>query len=352
MEYASENPVLDASGEEHTCFLSESDFAEWHPSIEQTTVIEYKGLQVHKCGPWTQGPVFLQQLQILRNFDLPAMGHNSARYVHTLLETAKLAFADREAHYGDPDFHDVPLQRLLDPDYGAQRAKLISDTPAPGIHPGTDNRKVHHIEDVKADAEYSIRHGGDTTQLVTADSSGMMVCATPSGGWIRSNPVISAVGFALTTRGQMFYLNPHRPNCYEPRKRPRITLTPSMVTREGEPYLAFGTPGGDAQDQTTLQFFLNVVEFGMDMQSAVEAPSFYCEAFANSFYPRGSFERRFAAEDRLGEDILSQLKEVGHRPRLLGDWGNGCVMGIRFDENGLLTAAASPRREVALAFGR
>jgi gamma-glutamyltranspeptidase/glutathione hydrolase len=195
----------------------------------------------------------------MKGFDLPAMGHNSAEYLHTWIECAKLAFADREAYYGDPAFDGVPFDALLSKDYAAQRRALIGAEASHELRPGdvgygvpdymTFDVRENNRQAMKA---YGVAYDGDTTHLDAIDREGNMVAATPSGGWIPSSPVIAGLGFPLGTRGQMFYLNPERPNALAPRKRPRATLTPSLVTRDGEPWMVFGTPGGDCQDQWTV----------------------------------------------------------------------------------------------------
>ena len=278
IRYATDAPVMDASGEEHTALLSYEDMAEWEATVEEPAAIEYNGLDVFKCPSWTQGPTFLQHLSILDALDAGSMGHNSADYLHAWIESAKLAFADREAYYGDPAHDDVPFETLLSREYGAARAGEIGETASLELRPGDagygipeytsvsvaeDNRRALGVAAREIqDLGIGHAHIGDTTHLDAMDAEGNMVAATPSGGWIGSSPVIPGLGFPLGTRGQMFYLNSDRPNALAPRKRPRATLTPTMVTRDGAPFMAFGTPGGDSQEQWTLQFFLNHVNFG------------------------------------------------------------------------------------------
>ena len=195
-------------------------------------------------------------------------------------------------------------------------------------------------------------HVGDTTHLDAVDRDGNMVAATPSGGWIGDSPVIKGLGFPLGTRGQMFYLNPERPNALAPRKRPRATLTPSLVTRDGDPFMVFGTPGGDGQDQWTLQFFLNYVEFGMNIQEALDAPTLHSIHFPSSFYPRTAYPGRVQAEDRIPREVIAALERRGHEVGLLDGWANGKAMGIRFDkERGVISGGVSPRRQIGLALG-
>jgi gamma-glutamyltranspeptidase/glutathione hydrolase len=310
--------------------------------------------------------VFLQQLALLEGFDLEGMGHNSAEYIHTLIECAKLAFADREAYYGDPEFDDVPLDVLLSADYNEARRALVAEEASREMRPGDaargfpayatrkvrdDNRAALGIDQpLFRDLSSADPHASDTTHLDTADAEGNMVSATPSGGWLMSSPVIPGLGFPLGTRGQMFYLNPNRPNALAPGKRPRCTLTPSLVTRNGEPVMVFGTPGGDNQDQWTLQFFLNHVEFGMDPQEAIDAPTVHSAHFPSSFYPRNAYPGRLVAEARIGRKVLDALRDRGHGVVTAGPWSNGKVTAIRVDrDRGVISAAASPRGNLAYA---
>ncbi|MFB3120521.1 MAG: gamma-glutamyltransferase family protein, partial [Stenotrophomonas maltophilia] len=289
VQFISDNPVEDASGVAHKGLLSLEDMAGWQAEVEEPAAIQYRDLVVNKCPSWTQGPTFLQHLSILSNFDLKQMGHNSADYLHTFVEATKLAFADREAYYGDPNFDSAPWDVLLSPEYGAARVERIRETASMEMRPGDvgsgipayatrpvgeDNRLSLGVEaGTIKDLGLGHAHVGDTTHLDAMDREGNMVAATPSGGWLGTSPIIKGLGFPLGTRGQMFYLNPDRPNALAPHKRPRATLTPTLVTKGGRPYLAFGTPGGDAQEQWTLQFFLNYVEFGMNLQEALDAPT-------------------------------------------------------------------------------
>jgi gamma-glutamyltranspeptidase/glutathione hydrolase len=356
LDFITRFPVQDASGQAHTGLLSYNDMADWHASLEEPVNIDFRGLQVYKCSAWTQGPVFLQQLRLLDGYDLAGMGHNSTEYLHTLIECAKLAFADREAYYGDPLFDDVPLERLFSPEYAAQRRGLVGAQASPDLRPGDIGRGIPEYATRPVLEDNGIllpgSHTGDTTHLDTLDAEGNMVACTVSGGWFQSSPVIEGLGFPLGTRSQMFDLNPNRPNALAPHKRPRTTLTPTLVTRDGQPFLAFGTQGGDAQDQWTLQFFLNYWVFGMDLQASLDAPTVHSEHFPSSFYPHNSDTLRVSIEGRISSRIRSQLAGRGHLLSLPGDWAHGRVLAVCFDqENGILQAAASPRQSIAYAIG-
>ncbi len=368
VDFIQAHPVEDASGAAHAGLLSYEDLAAWEAQVEEPLVYNYRGLDVCKCSSWTQGPVFLQQLALLQGFDLQSMGHNSADYLHTCIECAKLAYADREAYYGDPLFDAVPLDVLLAPEYGAERRQLVSAQASGNMRPGDAGGGVpaHALVDVAGDNRRALQlgarqvrdlgighaHMGDTTHLDAVDRQGNMVAATPSGGWLGSSPIIKGLGFPLGTRGQMFYLNPRRPNALEPRKRPRATLTPSLVLQEGRPFMVFGTPGGDIQDQVTLQFFLNYVEFGMNIQEALDAPTVYSAHFPSSFYPRRAYPRKVVVEGRIAPEVVAELERRGHEVEVGGDWSQGKVMGIRYDgEGGVIVGGAAPKGNIGYALG-
>ena len=368
VDFIAKNAVEDASGTAHTGLVTLEDLAEWHATVEEPVTLRYRDLDVHKCPPWTQGPVFLQHLAILEGFDLKSLGHNSVEYLHLLIESGKLAFADREAYYGDPLFDKVPLDVLLSKEYAAKRRGLIGKEASREMRPGDVGRGIpaYATFDVAGDnrralqvAARSVRelglghaHVGDTTHLDAVDREGNMVAATPSGGWIGDSPVIKGLGFPLGTRGQMFYLNPERPNALASRKRPRATLTPSLVTRHGGPFMVFGTPGGDGQDQWTLQFFLNYLEFGMNIQEALDAPTLHSVHFPSSFYPRAAYPGRVEAEGRIPREVIAGLERHGHEVVLLDGWANGKAMGIRYDKKrGVIQAGVSPRRLIGYALG-
>jgi gamma-glutamyltranspeptidase/glutathione hydrolase len=322
--------------------LGAGDLERFTTRIETPARADYRGVTVFKCGPWSQGPVFLQQLKLLEGFDLAEMGHNSADYIHTVIEAAKLAFADREVYYGDPEFIDVPLDGLLSDRYAAIRRELIDSA-----HASMDQRPGDPIamrqlrEAPAADAR---PWGAGTIHVTAADRAGNMIAVTASGGWIPSSPVIDALGFPLGSRMQTFYLDEHHPNALMPGKRPRTTLSPSLAMVEGEPHLAFGTPGGDQQDQWTLQFFLNVVDFGMDLQAAIEAPKFSTPHFPSTFYPHNNRPGVLRIEVRVPENVRDALAARGHEIEVRPSWSEGHVLAVHLNrKTGVLSGGADPR---------
>ncbi len=355
VEFGAGTPIRDASGRAHTCLLTREDLAGFRARIEEPVRYSYRGIEVHKCGPWTQGPVMLQSLSLLAGFDLRAMGHNSADYIHTVTECMKLAYADREFYYGDPEFVEVPFDRLLSEGYAAERRALVDARTAslelrPGGYPSLRAERAHDVARAMASGGRWSDPRGDTTKLDVVDHAGNMVSATPSGGWLMSSPIVPGLGFPLGTRGQMFSLVRGHPNCLEPGKRPRTTLTPTLALRDSRPYMAFGSPGGDCQDQWGLQFFLNVVEFGMSLQEAAEAPTFFTKHFPNSFYPRAAEPGTLCLEALVPEDVWADLAGRGHVVRSENAWSSQNAVCVR-SEGGILSGAVSPRGETAYALG-
>jgi gamma-glutamyltranspeptidase/glutathione hydrolase len=356
-------PVRDASGREHAGLLDAGDLADYEGRVEEPLSVDYRGARVWKCPPWSQGPVFLQQLRLLEGFDLAAMGRGSSELLHTWIECAKLAYADRDACYGDPRFVDVPLDRLLSREYAAERRGLVDPARASlELRPGigrlpagwpfelSDALPVEPQALAAADPRLraAARGRGDTTQLVAADSRGNLVSATPSGAWIMTSPLVPGLGFPVGTRAQMFALDPEHPNRLEPGKRPRTTLTPSLARLPDGRGLAFGTPGGDQQDQWTNQFFLELVDLGApDLQAAIDAPTVHSTHMPSSFYPRHAELGGVVAESRIDAAVLSELERRGHRVRASGPWEHGRVLAVSHDASGRLEAAASPRFQVA-----
>jgi gamma-glutamyltranspeptidase/glutathione hydrolase len=337
--------IIAAHAKAHGGLLTAEDFATFRVQLEEPVTLNYRGYDVYKCGPWSQGPVFLQQLALLEGYDLKAMGHNSADYIHTITEAAKLAFADREQYYGDPRFVEVPLNGLLSKEYATARRSLIDPRRASlEQRPGNPRTGASLLTGAEI---FAARHWGPGTVYVTVvDKDRNMASFTPSGAWIPSSPVIDGLGFPLGTRVQTFYLDPRHPNALTPGKRPRTTLTPTLVLRDGLPCMVFGTPGGDQQDQWTLQFFLNVVDFGMEVQDAIEAPRFSSVHFPSSFYPHNSVPGLLRVEERVPEDVRRNLATRGHKVETKEDWSEGDVLGICVDlEKGIVRGGADPRGE-------
>ncbi|MFF7837783.1 gamma-glutamyltransferase family protein [Streptomyces ossamyceticus] len=389
-------PTLDTSGERHTGTLTMADLAAWSASYESPATYDWNGWTLCKARPWSQGPVLLQQLALLPD-ELPAYG--SADYVHLLIEGCKLAMADREAWYGDAA--PVPLTELLSDAYNAERRALVGDTASYDLRPGSPGgrtpRLSAHARVVATDppgfsplgvGEPTVGGGragsgeptvaksplspvpgepevradgstrGDTCHLDVVDRWGNMVAATPSGGWLQSNPVVPELGFPLGTRLQMTWLDEGLPNSLTPGRRPRTTLTPSLALRGGVPVMAFGTPGGDQQDQWQLHFFLGValsppVRGGLDLQGAIDAPNWHNDGFPGSFYPRGMRPGSVTVESRMPAEVVAELRRRGHDVTVGEPWSEGrlCVVA-RDPVTGVLSAAANPRGMQGYAVGR
>src|SRR5215472_835049 len=269
--------VMDTSGEPNRGVLTGEDMARWHAHIEAPLTYDYGRYTICKPGPWAQGPVMLQQLALLKRFNLDRVDPVSAEFVHLLVECSKLAYADREKFYGDPDFVEVPMATLLSDAYNDARRKLVTDQASLELRPGSVEGfgavvKLRRADGGMGAGEPTVgRLGemrGDTVHFDIVDQAGNMVSATPSGGWLQSSPVIPELGFCLGTRAQMFWLEEGHPAALKPGKRPRTTLSPTLALRDGEPYLAWGSPGGDQQDQWTTQFFLRHVHARLNLQEA------------------------------------------------------------------------------------
>ncbi len=329
--------------------LTGDDLAGWSASYEPPVTYDYGGLTVCKPGPWSQGPVFLQQLALLAGFPLDEL--SPAERVHTIVECSKLAFADREAWYGDPDFVDVPLAELLSPEYSAERRGLVGADASCDLRPGSPGgRTPVLISGGDPAGASSAPVGSDTCGVMTADRSGNVVAAIPSGGWLKSSPAIPELGFCLGTRGQMFWLDERSPSVLAPGKRPRTTLSPTLTLRDGEPHLAFGTPGGEGQDQWSLQFLLSHLG-GLDLQAAIDAPKYTSHHVPSSFYPRPARPGCMDAEARLGDDVIASLRSRGHDVSVVGDWSLSRLVAAGRD-SGQLVAAADARGMMRYAAGR
>jgi gamma-glutamyltranspeptidase/glutathione hydrolase len=364
-DFCANNEVMDTSGQRHSGLLTAGDLAEWEPTVEAPLTFDYQNYTVCKTGPWGQGPVFLQQLALLAGFDLQSMGPGSADWVHTIVESSKLAYADREAWYGDPRYSDVPIADLLSVDYNNARRALITDTASLELLPGNPGGRLvrlpiypnlrqgtgHEVGTGEPTVAASGETRGDTCHVDVVDRWGMMISATPSGGWLQSSPTIPDLGFCLGTRGQMFWIQDGLPNSLRPGARPRTTLTPSFALRDGKPWLAFGTPGGDSQDQWSLHFFLNLVHGGMNLQEAIDAPGFHSTHMPSSFYPRDAHPAEVLIEGRFDPSVLAELTRRGHRLVVGDGWSEGRLSAVAQDR-GWLKAAANPRGNQSYAAGR
>ncbi len=393
-------PVLDSSGSAHAGLLTADDLAAWRPTEEPTVAVDFAGVQVHKTAAWGQGPVLLQQLRMLEELGVADADLGSAELVHTALEVTDLAFADREAWYGDPADGDVPLDALLSRSYAAERARLVGPAASDGVRPGSPDGRTPRLaalfgspstgadgspvwpgryEDAAGgpalgtgeptrgpapepagaaavdgpalDVRPSGETRGDTCHVDVVDRWGNMVSATPSGGWLQSSPVVPGLGFGLPTRAQMFWLEPGLPSSLAPGRRPRTTLSPGLVLRDGGGF-AFGTPGGDQQDQWTIPFLLHHLLGGLDLQAAIDAPGWHSTHVPSSFHPRTSTRRGVEAESRLGDDVLAELRRRGHVVRDAGPWSLGRVSAAGVRPDGLLHAGANPRGMQGYAAGR
>ncbi|MGI3201210.1 gamma-glutamyltransferase family protein [Streptomyces sp. GLT-R25] len=422
-------PTMDTSGERHSGTLTAADMAGWSASYEAPATYDWRGWTLCKAGPWSQGPVLLQQLALLPP-ELPRYG--SAEYVHLLIEGCKLAMADREAWYGDAG--EVPLEELLSEEYNAGRRALVGEKASYELRPGSPGGRAPRLSgharvvaagedgfdalgvpgageptvarasgaagageptvagagagagaghagvgarpagaglgaptvaeppassvsgepDVSADGATR----GDTCHLDIVDRWGNMVAATPSGGWLQSNPVVPELGFPLGTRLQMAWLDEGLPNSLTPGRRPRTTLTPSLALRDGVPVMAFGTPGGDQQDQWQLHFFLAValraeVRGGLDLQGAIDAPNWHNDSFPGSFYPRGMRPGSVTVESRTDPEVVEELRRRGHDVQVGDAWSEGRLCAVARDpRTGVLSAAANPRGMQGYAVGR
>jgi gamma-glutamyltranspeptidase / glutathione hydrolase len=365
----------DTSGRDHAGLLTAEDLARWQPTVEEPVATPYAGrYQLLKTGPWGQGPVVGQQLRMLDVLGLQGETPLSGRWIHLITEAAKLGYADREAWYGDPAASDLPLPALLSQEYAVARAGLVGGQADLRLRPGSPDSRPPRLATLPEAGSPSPGIGeptmassnladpqpgplganrGDTCHLDVADRWGNLVSATPSGGWLQSSPVIAALGFPLGTRGQMFYLEPDLPNSLRPGMRPRTTLSPSLALRDGEPWLAFGTPGGDQQDQWQLAFFTALVRAGdgADLQAVIDAPMFHTNHFPSSFYPREAHPGELVVEDRLPAEVLTELRERGHRLTLSGPWTLGRLSAVA-REGRVLKAAANPRGAQGYAAGR
>jgi gamma-glutamyltranspeptidase / glutathione hydrolase len=326
--------------------LTGGDITRWRASLEPPATLEYRGLTVCKTLPWGAGPVALQQLALLEGFDVPDL--SEAELVHVVTECAKLAHADRDALYGDAE---VPLETLLSKAYNDERRALVGEEASGEYRPGLGRLPSLVEAEITAGAGEPTR--GDTVHLDVVDRWGNMLSATPSGGWLQSSPVIPSLGWPLGTRAQMFWLEEGLPSSLRPGARPRTTLSPGLALRDdGSPYLAWGTPGGDQQEQWALHVFLRHVDQGLDLQAAIDAPDFHTDHLISSFYPRGFARRSLTVEERFGQAVIADLRRRGHEVEVTPAWSLGRVSAVAREPGGLLKAGANPRGMQGYAAGR
>ncbi|MCU1585997.1 MAG: gamma-glutamyltransferase [Microbacteriaceae bacterium] len=359
----------DSSGEAHPGLVTGRDMAAFSATWEEPVVLDWHGYSVAKTQAWGQGPALLQTLTILDALDDPtALDPSTTAGMHAIAESLKLAFADREAWYGDQQ--QVPLDALLSPAYAAQRAGLIGDLASREVRPGSPDGRQPRIAAYLLDqaARQGVRRDattgeptvaangvvrGDTCHVDVVDRWGNMISATPSGGWLQSSPTIPELGFALGSRLQMFWLEEGLASTLVPGRRPRTTLTPTMVHKDGVPVLACGSPGGDQQDQWQLLFLLRHLVGGQSLQEAIDAPMWHTTSFPGSFHPRDIEPAVLVVEDRIGDDVMDALTLRGHDIRVSGPWSLGRMCAVARDPaTGVLSAGANPRGMQGYAAGR
>jgi gamma-glutamyltranspeptidase / glutathione hydrolase len=368
--------IMDTSGHRNRGVLTGQDMARWQATVEPPLTYQYGRYTVCKPGPWAQGPVMLQQLALLKGFHLDGLDVTGPEFIHTVVEASKLAFADREKFYGDPDFERVPIETLLSDAYNEERRKLIHHTASLELRPGSVEGFGAVITLKQTAAFPPLRAGegregaaaaamgageptvgrlgemrGDTVHFDIVDRAGNMVSATPSGGWLQSSPAIPELGFGLGTRAQMFWLEENHPASLKPGKRPRTTLSPTLALRDGEPYLAWGSPGGDQQDQWTTQFFLRHVHARLNLQEAIDAPAWHSEHFPISFWPRTARPGALVMESRVPAESRKELENRGHIVEVGPAWSEGRLTAASRDGR-RRKAAANPRGMQGYAAGR
>jgi gamma-glutamyltranspeptidase / glutathione hydrolase len=334
--------------------LTREDFATYHSKLEAPVKASYRGIEVYGHQTWSQSATLLQALNILEGFDLKSLGHNSPAYIHVVTEALKLAMADRERYYGDPDFVQVPLEGLLSKDYAAERRKLIDlNKAAPELPPFGDpvtGRAVGGTMEINGFRGPAGSHTDGTTHLSVVDEEGNIFVATPSGGRLNGGCVVPGMGFTLSHRSEIFYLDATHANALQPGKRPRTTLVCYVACKDNHPWLTLGCPGGDNQVQADLQLFLNVVEFGMDPQSAVEAARFSSSSFPGSFYPHAYAPGQLNVESGIPTHARDALARKGHRLNPVPNAGIGAIVTMLDSTTGTRSAGADPRRPT-YAFG-
>jgi gamma-glutamyltranspeptidase/glutathione hydrolase len=363
-------PHRDSSGRNHAGVLAASDLASFQAGYDAPLVTEFRDAVVAKTPPWGQGPVLLQMLRLLAPTGDEALDPATADGIHLVAEAMKLAFADREAWYGDTG--DVPISDLLSQDYADRRCRLIGSAASRQLRPGAPGGRPPRLaafirEDRRQEGDavpFEMSVGepavtpdgvarGDTCHVDVVDRWGNIISATPSGGWLQSSPTVPQLGFCLGTRLQMTWLEPGLPASLQPGRRPRTTLSPTLVLRDDVPVLACGTPGGDKQDQWQLLLLLRHLALGMHLQEAIDAPAWHTTAFPSSFYPRETVPAGLVVEDRVDAHVIDELRRRGHEVTVAEPWSQGWLCAVARDpETGVLSAAASPRDMQGYACGR
>jgi len=325
--------------EQNGGLLAYDDFAKFHAEIDTPRTTMYRGYEIVKPGFWTQGPVMLEALNMLEGYDLKAMGHNTPEYLHTVVEAVKLAFADRDRYYGDPKFSKIPEETLLSKSYVTERRKLIDPE-----HASLESRPGNFAAPLPTNTVSSPTIGAnDTTCVNVVDRSGNVFSATPSGAWLPS-VIAGDTGIPFGTRLQTLLTTPGHPNVLEGGKRPRVTLSPTMVLKDGKPLIAMSTPGGDNQDQALLQVLLNMLEFNMTPQEAVESPRFQTEHFYSSFANHEFVPGKLNLEVRIPKATAERLTALGHKVNVTGEWSNASAPTVIKIGEGVLEGGADPRR--------
>jgi gamma-glutamyltranspeptidase/glutathione hydrolase len=358
--------VMDVSGRPHHGLLTGADMAAWSATIEEPIGYDYGRYRVLKPGPWSQGLAALQQLSLLKGLPFDGLDPAGPDFIHWQVEAAKLAFADRDTFYGDPDFAVVPTDILLSDAYNDKRRTLIGPTASLDQRSGViSGYGMALAARIAGEGRVAVGSGGsgeptvgrlgdsrgDTVHFDVIDRHGNMIAATPSGGWLQSSPTIPALGFCLGSRAQMFVLKEGHPASLAPGKRPRSTLSPTMALRDGEPYLAWGTPGGDQQDQWIPQFFLRHVHAELNLQESIDAPAWHTEHFPSSFWPRAARPGVLVVESRVSDSTIAELRRRGHIVEVGPAWSEGRLVAAARDRD-RLKAAANPRGMQAYAAGR
>lgn len=361
--------VMDAAGGRRKGVLTGQDLASWEATYEDPLSVDYHGWTVWKCGIWSQGPTLLQSLRTLEGSGIASMDPSGPEFVHRVIETMKLSFADREAYYGDPAHADIPVETLLSPAYANSRRDLVGPTASLDQRPGRIEGFERWADPAvaRASSDHATGPGvgageptmahlterrGDTVHIDVIDQWGNSVSATPSGGWLQSSPVVPGLGMPLNSRAQMFWLDEGLPTSLAPGRRPRTTLSPSMAEAPDGTQHAFGTPGGDQQDQWQLILLLRLVHGDLNLQEAIDSPLFHTGHFQASFYPRGTRPGHLMLEPSFGVDVIEDLRGRGHDVEIAEPWTVGRLTAASRSPDGLLKAGATPRLMQAYAVGR